>query len=99
METGALGKLLRFFPLGLPVALDAERAVFVYVEPGHETTTALHSWGAAHRELWKALWDRGRKIGVVAVVRTWEEDSRAGTVLANWARDPRPSEMTALERA
>ncbi len=90
---GALGNLRRFFPLGLPVALDAERAVFVYAEPGHGTTTALHSWGAAHRELWKALWDRGRKIEVVAVVRTWKESSRAGTVLANWARDPRPSEM------
>ena len=90
---GALGNLRRFFPLRLPVALDAERAVFVYAEPGHGTTTALHSWGAAHRELWKALWDRGRKIEVVAVVRTWEESRRAGTVLANWARDPRPSEM------
>ena len=46
---GALGNLRRFFPLGLPVALDAERAVFVYADPGHGTTT--DSWGAAHREL------------------------------------------------
>ena len=90
---GALGNLRRFFPLGLPVAPDAERAVFVYADPGHHTATALRSWGAAHRELWKALWDRDRKIEVVAVVRTSEESSRAGTVLANWARDPRPSEM------
>ena len=28
----------------------------------------------------------------MAVCRTWQERSRAGTVLANWARDPRPSE-------
>ena len=67
--------------------------VLVYADAGHGTTTALHSWGVAHRELWKALWDRGREIEVVAVVRTLEESSRAGTVLANWARDPRPSEM------
>ena len=67
-------------------------AVFVYVDPGHETATALRSWGAAHRELWEALWDRGCGIEVVAIVRTPEGDSRAETVLANWARDPHPSE-------
>ena len=90
---GALGNLLRYFSLGLPVALDDERAVFVYVDPGHETKTALRSWGLAHRVLWKALWDLGRKIEVVAVVRTLGEMGRAESVLANWARAPRPSEM------
>ena len=64
---GAAGNLRRYFPLRLPVALDAEPAVFVYVDPGHETATALRSWGAAHRELWEALWDRGRGIEVVVV--------------------------------
>ena len=87
---GAAGSARRYFPLQLPVALDAERAVFVYVDPGHETATALRSWGTAHRELWKALWDRGLRIEVVAVARTWKELSRARTVLANWTRDPRP---------
>ena len=90
---GAAGNLRRYFPLRLPVALDAERAVFVYVDPGHETATALRSWGAAHGELWKALWDRGCRIEVVAVSRTLDEASRARTVLANWARAPRPSEI------
>ncbi len=90
---GAAGNLRRYFPLRMTVALDARRAVFVYLDPGHETATALRSWGAAHRELWKALWDRGRSVEVVAIVRTPEEDSRAETVLANWARDPRPSEF------
>ena len=65
---GAAGNLRRYFPLRLPVALDARRAVFVYLDPGHETATALRSWGAAHRELWKALWDRGCGIEVVAIV-------------------------------
>ena len=69
------------------------RAVFVYAEPGRETTTALRSWGAAHGDLWRALWDRGHKIDVVAVVRTTNEFSRSRTVLANWARYPRPSEI------
>ena len=88
---GAAGNLRRYFPLRLPVALDARRAVFVYLDPGHETATGLRSWGAAHRELWK-LWDRGCGIEVVAIVRTPEE-GRAETVLANWARDPHPSEF------
>ena len=90
---GALDGLRRFFPLGLPVALDAERAVFVYAEPGHETATALRSWGAKHGDLWKALWDRGLKIEVVAVVRRWRGARRTRTVLANWSRYPRPSEI------
>ncbi len=89
---GATGNIRRHFHLGLPLALDGERAVFVYVDPGHETATALRAWGAAHRELWTMLRDRGREIEVVAVGRTWEETSRADTVLGNWARDPRPSD-------
>ena len=67
--------------------------MFVYVDPGYETATALRSWGAAHRELWKAIRERGLRIEVVAVARTWEELNRAGTTLDNWARDPRPSEF------
>ena len=92
---GAAGNTRRHFPLKLPVALDAERAVFVYVDPGYETATALRSWGAAHRGLWKALRERGRRIEVVAVARTREELNRAQTVLDNWARQPRPSEFDA----
>ena len=81
---GAAGNLRRYFPLRLPVALDAERAVFVFVDPGHETATALRSWGAAHRELWEALRERGRSIEVVAVVRTVRELQRALTILEGW---------------
>jgi len=90
---GAPGGLRRFFPLGLPIALDTERAVFVYAEPGHDTATALRSWGAKHGDLWKALWDLGLKIEVVAVIRRWKEYGRTSTVLTNWARYPRPSEI------
>ena len=90
---GAAGNIQRYFPGRVPVALDAQRAVFVHVDPGYETATALRSWGAAHRELWEALWDRGRGIEVVVVVRTTDERGRAETVLANWARDPHPSEF------
>ncbi len=81
---GAAGDTWRYFPLKLPVALEAERAVFVYVDPGHDTTTALRSWAVAHRGLWEALRERGRSIEVVAVVRTVRELQRAGTILDNW---------------
>lgn len=88
---GAAGSFRRYFPLRLPVALSAERAVFVYVDPGHQTVTPLRSWGGRHRELWEALRDRGVKTEVVAVVRHGRESSRLRTVLTSWTRDPRPS--------
>ena len=81
---GAAGNTRRYFPLKLPVALEAERAVFVYVDPGHDTATALRSWGEAHLGLWRALSERGRSIEVVAVVRTVRELQRALTILENW---------------
>ena len=87
---GAAGDTRRFFPLKLPVALDAEHAVFVYADPGHDTATGLHSWGRAHRELWEGLQEQGRKVGAVAVVRTDSEFDRAEKVLANWT-DPKQS--------
>ena len=87
---GAAGDTCRFFPLKLPVALDAGRALFVYADPGHDTATGLRSWGRAHRELWEGLQEQGRKIEAVAVVRTDSEFGRAEKVLANWT-DPKRS--------
>ena len=58
---GAAGNIRRHFPLKLPVALDAERALFVYVDPGHDTATALRSWGEAHLGLWQGA-QRARPI-------------------------------------
>ena len=81
---GAAGNTRRHFPLKLPVSLEAECTVFVYVDPGYETAKALHSWGAAHHGLWKALRKRCRSVVVVAVVRTVRELQRAQTILENW---------------
>ncbi len=69
----AAGNTRRYFPLKLPVALDSGRAVVVYVDPGHDTSTALRSWGAAHRGLWHALENQGRSVEVVAVARASRE--------------------------
>ena len=97
----------RYFPVKLPVSLDAERAVFVYADPGHGTATALRSWGAAHRRLWRALGERGRTVEVVAVARRHRETRRARKVMRGWAEGtglgepgPEPGEEIArIERA
>ena len=66
--------------------LDADRALFVYVDPGHDTSKALRSWGVAHRGLWMALAERQRSVEVIAVVRTDEEFDRAEAVLRGWGK-------------
>ena len=79
----------------MPVALEAERALFVYVDPGHDTATALRSWGAAHRGLWHALQGQGRSVEVVAVARTSREMDRALAVMSGWAEASGPGEPDA----
>ncbi len=81
---GAAGETRRYFPLKLPVALGTEAAVFVYADPGHETATGLHSWGRAHRVLWEAIRDGGRRVEAIAVVLGDGEFERAEKVLGNW---------------
>ena len=97
----------RHFPVKLPVALDERRALFVYADPGHDTATALRSWGGAHRELWRALLSLGLAVEVAAVVRTAREAARARKVLGHWveaaaeanAADPARREIARIEQA
>ena len=51
---GAVGAQKRYFALKLPLAGDRETVTFAYVDPGHQTDRELHSWGAAHGQLWDA---------------------------------------------
>ena len=98
---GAAGETRRYFPLKLPVALDGRSALFVYADPGHDTATALHSWGRAHRKLWGELRGRGRPVEAVAVVRSGGEFERAEKILGNWtdlARSPGRSKVSATGR-
>ena len=76
--------------LKLPIALEEARAIFVYADPGHATSTGLRSWGAAHQGLWKALRKRGRTVSVVAIAREDRALERAETVLQNWASSSGP---------
>ena len=104
---GVAGTTRRHFPLKLPVALDSARALFVYAEPGHDTATALRSWGKAHGGLWSALRSRGLSSEIVTVARTTRELERARRVTRGWAEaggrgEPDPGiqeELVRIERA
>ncbi len=84
MYRGAVGETRHSFPLKLPIALEPGRAVFVFVDPGYDTATALRSWGSDHRRLWEALREQGRRIEVVAVAREHQVLMRAERVLGRW---------------
>ncbi len=59
----------RYFPRKVPLALEEDRATFVYVDPGRDTDSELPSWGAEHARLWAALRARKGPFHVVAVAR------------------------------
>ena len=87
------GRAWHLCPDGFPIALDATRACFAFVDPGYTGTAALRKWGKAHRPLWEALWTQGRAVEVVAVVRTVRELQRARRTLELWSgRDASGSE-------
>jgi len=91
---GAAGGARRYFPRGMPVALDSRRAVFVHADPGYDTSTALHSWRDRHRRLWEALREDGLSVEAVGVAGARRPLDRARTILGNWTNEdpvPRPA--------
>ncbi|MDE2679644.1 MAG: hypothetical protein OXI76_17275 [Gemmatimonadota bacterium] len=99
---GKAGTTRRYFHVKLPIALDSERAVFVYADPGHDTATALRSWGRAHRGLWRALRALGRSVEAVVVARTSRQTQRARKVMRYWTEasgTAEPDPMVAIELA
>ena len=90
---GAAGGARRYFPRGMPVALDSRRAVFIHADPGYDTSTALRSWRDRHRKLWEALRELGLSVEVVGVACARRPLERARTILGNWTNTdtaPRP---------
>ena len=75
---------VRYFHIKMPLAVEQDRAVFTYIDPGMGTRSELDSWGAAHSNLWHKLRESGRRVEVVAVA--WEQHvlDRAGRVLTSW---------------
>ena len=92
---GAAGGARRYFPRGMPVALDSRRAVFVHADPGYDTSTALHSWRDRHRRLWEALREDGLSVEAVGIASARRPLDRARTILGNWTHAdtaPRPAQ-------
>ena len=80
---------VQYFPLRLPVAVEPDRAIFVYIDPGMGTRSELDYWGRAHRQLWDKLRETGRRVEVVAMA--WEQKhlDRARRRLEFWAAGAR----------
>ena len=84
---GVAGNQKRYFALKLPLAADARTVTFAYVNPGHQTDTELHSWGAAHGPLWDALRKKGRQVRVIGIAVENATVDRTALVLEAWAAE------------
>ena len=82
---GAVRAQRRYFALKLPVAGGDKTVTFAYVDPGHAIGKELHSWGAAHGQLWDALRAKGRRVEVIAIGAELDMVLRADRVLQLWA--------------
>ena len=82
---GVAGNQKRYFALKLPLAVDPETVTFAYVNPGHQTDTELHSWGAAHGPLWDALRKKGRQVRVIGIAVENATLDRTDRLLETWA--------------
>ena len=89
---GAAGGAGRYFPRGMPVALDSRRAVFVHADPGYDTSTALRSWRDRHQRLWEALREQqGLSVEAVGVAGGTRGIEHARTIFGNWV-GPAPAQ-------
>ena len=82
---GMAGNQKRYFALKLPLAVDPETVTFAYVNPGHQTDSELHSWGATHGPLWDALRKKGRQVRVIGIAVENTTVDRTARVLEAWA--------------
>ena len=82
---GVTANQKRYFALKLPLAVDPETITFVYVDPGNQTDTELHSWGAVHGPLWDALRKKGRQVRVIGIGVENATVDRTARVLQAWA--------------
>ena len=82
---GVAANQKRYFALKLPLAVDPETITFVYVDPGNQTDSELHSWGAVHGPLWDALRTKGRQVRVIGIGVENATVDRTARVLQAWA--------------
>ena len=96
---GAVGAQHRYFPHKLPMALDAARATFLFVQAEDETESAVRTWGGQHAALWAALAAAGRAVEVVVVGRDPVRLAAADRVLDKWAATPPETVMLPPQEA
>ena len=94
LYSGAVTKTRRYFYLKLPLAADDREALFVYADPGLETTSQLHHWGAMHDALWTQLRALGIAVHVAVATRSAVAQLAYDVALAKWL--PGASESDAL---
>ena len=83
---GVADSRTRYFALKLPLAVDPVIVTFVYIDPGLQTDSELHSWGAAHGPLWDALRKKGRQVRVIGIAVENATVDRTARVLEAWAK-------------
>ena len=84
---GAVGVQVRYFPHRLPLALDAARATFLFVQTEDQTASEVRTWGSQHAALWAALLADGRAVEVVVVGRDPGAAGRGGAGARPLERD------------
>ena len=82
---GVTANQKRYFALKLPLAVDPETITFGYIDPGNQTDSELHSWGAVHGPLWDALRKKGRQVRVIGIAVENATVDRTARVLEAWA--------------
>ena len=92
-----MGKTLRDFALKPPIAVEADRTVFVRVDPGHSTDQGLHSWGVARRGEVSGRLGTSTAVGIqaAAIARENRALQRAEMVGLYWANTAGPKARTA----
>ena len=86
--TGRGGTTTRYFAWKLPIAANRAQAIFVYVDPGLDTTRQLARWCREHEPIWAALHASGLEVHVHAVARTRAAELRNRTFLTNHTTTP-----------
>ena len=84
----AVGAQYRYFLHKLPLALDGERATFLFAQAEDETESAIRTWGSQHAALCAALAAAGPAVEVIVVGRDPVRLAAAGRVLDEWAATP-----------
>ena len=81
----------RRFVHKLPLAFDAQRATFVFVQAEDVTEAGVRTWGGQHAALWAVLRERGCAVEAVVAGRDPARLAEAGRILDGWTRPPAPA--------